>query len=362
MDIKLIKPGDLLWGQMLARVPHDIYHLEAYVSAVGDHERGTPLAIYVEEGQQRLFVPVIRRPVPLTGDAQLDSHFDLSSPYGYPGPLVECASKASTNGFVETAMKGALSFLREQHVVSIFLRLHPLLEMSEEGLSRTGVSVEHGQTVVIDLKNSEAAIWSQIRHGHRYEINRAQKQGLTAFIDEDWANLDAFIELYNNTMKRVEASSQYFFSKEYFIRLRETLPGRIHLCVVKAEDQVAAAGLFTETGGIVQYHLSSSRFELAKLHPTKLMIDFAWRWAKARGNRALHLGGGKGGLRDSLFQFKAGFSKHFVPYRTWSTIVNPTVYEALVSKLKPYTAGASANYFPAYRYRADVQNANKSSA
>ena len=56
---------------------------------------------------------------------------------------------------------------------------------------------------------------------------------------------------------------------------------------------------------------------------------------KARGNRVMHLGGGLGGAHDSLFDFKAGFSKDRQPFRTWRVVVDPVRYAELSQARHP---------------------------
>ena len=60
-----------------------------------------------------------------------------------------------------------------------------------------------------------------------------------------------------------------------------------------------------------------------------LMLHFVRGFMKARGNRVMHLGGGLGGAHDSLFDFKAGFSKDRQPFRTWRVVVDPVRYAEL---------------------------------
>jgi hypothetical protein len=83
-----------------------------------------------------------------------------------------------------------------------------------------------------------------------------------------------------------------------------------------------------------------------------LRIDFLRRWAKSRGNRVFHLGGGVGGSEDSLFRFKAGFSQQRHPFHTWRMVADETVYRRLVKRWES-RHGAEADgldgFFPAYR-------------
>jgi len=82
------------------------------------------------------------------------------------------------------------------------------------------------------------------------------------------------------------------------------------------------------------------------------MIHAAREWAKERGNRILHLGGGNGAQHDSLFYFKAGFSKERHPFITWRIITDEAAYDTLVGRWQAclnVRAGERNGYFPAYR-------------
>ena len=85
---------------------------------------------------------------------------------------------------------------------------------------------------------------------------------------------------------------------------------------MELEGRIISAGLFAETSGIVQYHLSGTDEGFLAYSPLKTMVDFVRRWAKGRGNRVFHLDSGVGGKGNSLFAFKAGFSRTRHPFYT----------------------------------------------
>jgi lipid II:glycine glycyltransferase (peptidoglycan interpeptide bridge formation enzyme) len=169
-------------------------------------------------------------------------------------------------------------------------------------------------------------------------------------MDTGWVHFSLFKRLYAMTMERHAASPFYRFDDAYFDGLREALGERIHLAVAERHGTVVAASLFVETNGIVQYHLSGNDGSGADVHPTKLLMDFARRWAKSRGNRYLHLGGGVGGRHDSLLRFKLGFSPLVKPYWTLRIVIDEPRYGQLVadrdSTLDP---AVRDGYFPLYR-------------
>ena len=163
-------------------------------------------------------------------------------------------------------------------------------------------------------------------------------------MDDTGEHLDRFIALYLDTMRRQNAAPEYFFSRDYLSGLWQQLRGHIHLGVVEVEGSVVCAGLFGESNGIVQYHLSGTDERALELSPLKTLIDFGRRWATQRGADTLHLGGGVGSAQDSLMHFKAGFSDRRHLFKTWRVVLDERQYTKLSGK-EPESTG----YFPAYR-------------
>jgi hypothetical protein len=327
------------WAVALGDIPHDFYHLPAYVRIEADSVGGEARALLVEHGGSRLFLPLILRAIPSS------DRVDAVSPYGYPGPLLRSAS----TGFESEAWTAGLDALRDAGVVSAFVRFHPVLSaVPPVGI---GTAVLHGHTVSIDLEGSEETLWQALRQNHRRDVRSAAKSGLVArhLAVED--GYGAFRDLYAATMQRREAAEFYYFSDEYFEQLPAALGGRLHLVVVESGEALAAAGLFVETGGIVQYHLGGTDQAFLHARPSKLMIHFASVWAMRRGNRLLHLGGGVGGAEDSLFLFKAGFSRQRHPYYTLRVVVDEPAYRHLSEALSPGAGrdDPATPFFPAYR-------------
>jgi hypothetical protein len=349
MRVDFIEADSELWRSVLADIDHDFYHFPEYVRLAARQEHGTAMAFVAQEGGNKLLLPFVLRPV----DRLHGAAADVISPYGYPGPVARMSGgNDGAEPFVRAAITAFVVGLRERGAVSAFVRLHPILGVSVKTLSGIGCTIQHGETIFIDLSLSTEELWRQTRSGHRYEISRARKDGQSAEIDSEWLEFDSFCEIYLETMGRVGADPMYFFSREYFLGLRRALGNRLHLCVVRIQGEVACAGLFTEVCGVVQYHLSGTRERFVSSFPTKIMLDFVRSWAKERGNRIFHLGGGVGGHQDSLFNFKSGFSKLRSPFYTWRIIIDETNY----GRLKESWASRSGRlpdgpegFFPAYR-------------
>lgn len=326
-----LKPADFRWRQVLDAVRHDVYDLPGYAALSGEADGAEPLAFYARENDACCLVPLLRRRLPAHLHAPA-GWSDAISPYGYSGALF-----AGDDRWASRAVRAFREACAARGILSVLLRLHPLLAAPEEALAAEGEVVAHGETVWVDLTAA-----AQVRSDHRAGIRRLRREGFGVRVD-DWSLYGRFQEIYAETMSRLDADSAYRFSASYFQRLAEELGAHLHLISVVAPDgAVAAAGLFTELGGVAQFHLSGTAEAYRRLAPSKLMLDAAIEWARANGNRVLHLGGGLGARQDSLFEFKAGFSPLRARFATWRMICDPARYAAL-------SGGAVVESFPAYR-------------
>ncbi len=233
--------------------------------------------------------------------------------------------------------------------------MHPIFNKGLNEILSPDICKVTGTTVSVDSRLSEAEIWHQTKSEHRNKINRCKRRGITAKIADFKDYLDDFSDIYQETMDRVGADKSYYFSDFYFLYLSTQLADKIHLAIVELNDQIACAGLFTECSGVVQYHLGGTKTKFLKEGPSKLMFDYVRLWAKERGNECLHLGGGVGGSKDSLYRFKAGFSKQSNTFLTLHLITDEEKYLALTNlRAKSLNTKLEtllqSNFFPAYRF------------
>ncbi len=355
MNFQVIDLSNPLWLQILKTLRHDIYHLPGYLSLEAKRTQTIPEAILIYDDDKLLFVPYLLRQCNELFDQDLleQEVFDIVSPYGYPGFLWSEAAENAPN-FISLAINQLIEVFRSKQICSAFFRLHTLLNRSLNEHWHSLALRETGETVFIDLRLSEAEIWQETRPEHRNKINRCKRAGFTARMVQVEQYISEFITIYEETMERVGAAQSYYFNKDYYLELRDALGEQLHLCIVELNNQVACAGLFTECCGIVQYHLGGTRNHFLKQAPSKLMFDYVRFWAKDRGNEVFHLGGGVGSAKDSLYHFKAGFSKQRDNFMTLRLITDEIKYRELVElRAKSLNTDATillaTSFFPAYR-------------
>jgi hypothetical protein len=351
--------ADSEWMDVLSEtVQHDFHHLASYHRLAEYRGEGAGRLFCYREAGHLIALPLLLRAV--DGDAP-DGWRDATSVYGYGGPVASGASIPQS--IVQNFQKALAAELAAQRVVAVFSRLHPLISQ-ERILSGLGQISPVGLTISVDLTIPLDQQWAGYSKKCRRVIEKARDAGVVVVHDHDWRYQGEWIDIYDDTMRRVNASTSYYLEAAYFDQLARELKDVVQLFVALVDGTVAAGGLYTICDGIVQAHLGGMRREYMKISPTRLVDDTARVWAFESGARVFHLGGGVGGREDSLFQYKSGFSDRRHQFSTWRWIVDADVYKLLCEGLRvddvdEITDNLGSQYFPAYRDALRSRGANR---
>ena len=359
--LRLIPSADAEWNMYLSRVPHDFFHRAEFHRVTENCANGKAwLAVYGNSDKFVAWPYLLQEIVGFEHQATANLR-DITSIYGYTGPLAFGCN--GDEAFLLSAWNAMLDAWASQYVVSAFTRFHPVLAnhgwvpyLRNDAPPRNFVqeSVAEGKTVGIDLQRSPQEIW----HGYKRQLRQALRRlfdlGISVTVDPDWRDLDQFVRIYYGTMKRNRAGSSYLFPSQYFRELKESLGEHGSMIVARSGDDIVSAALLIEYAGIVTVHLLATDPRFVELSPSKLLLHEAQAWARARGNRVLHLGGGRGSRTDdSLFRFKSLFSDSAYPFYTGRWILNREAYDTLANERRTQAERlrftVADGYFPAYR-------------
>lgn len=327
---------------------HDIYYLPGYVKAFEKNGDGQGLLLYLECANTKAVNVVIKRDISevslFSGKIGRGELFDLTTPYGYGGFLIEGTDwRAILNEYEEYATK--------EHVVSEFVRFHPLIE-NWNGLKEFYDIVHLGSTVCIDTA-SEDVIWSNFSSQNRNKIRKAINSGQQVFWCRDPHIIRPFMEIYQKTMDKDHADDYYYFKEDFYESILNDLKDNAMWFYSVKDGVITAISIFMFCDGKMHYHLSASRREYQHLAPTNLLLYEAALWACRNGYTRLHLGGGIGSRKDSLYVFKKAFNKsgNDAEFCVGKKIFNEETYKILVDIRKKVTPDVSeTEYFPAYRF------------
>ncbi len=339
MDWRWIDATDeRAWDDALDRVDGaDVYYERAYVNALAVRGEGTPILLHVVLNGADLVTAYLRRDLPF----DIREGCDLITPYGYGGPIAHRQRTAETRGVaIDTG-----DAMRQIGAVSEFVRFHPVFETSNNADARMEVSAI-SETVLWDL--TQVDLRAEMSGTCQKNLRTAEKKGVTTdFGADDTAS--SFAGLYRDTMGRRGAAGYYLFDDAYFRHLAAGFGERAWFAFARVEGRIAAGALILRdlAGDTIHYHLGASNREMRSFCATnKLLFDIAER-ARAEGVRQFHLGGGTA-ANDSLFAFKAGFTRGRRSFLIGKRVHRADVYEALV-RIRRERGSILPNFFPEYR-------------
>lgn len=232
---------------------YDTYWLSGYVKAFQIHGDGIPLLFYYFDSNVRGISVAMKRDIAVEkrfmGRIPEGQYFDLATPYGYGGWLIE-------GGTPSTLFNEYQNWCKNNGIVSEFVRFHPVLE-NHKICSGTYDVIELGKVVTLDTTSPEK-IWSNLTSKNRNSIRKAQKSGVKVYNARDPEIFKTFKLIYDSTMDKDKADEYYYFGDEFYSSVLEDLPFNSQVFYAEYEDKVIAASIMLFANGKINYHLSGS--------------------------------------------------------------------------------------------------------
>jgi hypothetical protein len=333
------------WRQVPDGFPSpDVYFLPGYGRAASVSDPGEWVLIEALDGAWQ--VPLILRTL-------ADGTMDAISPYGYSGVY---ASPSLSAVQVHDAWAATIDRLRELGVISMLLRHSPLVTQAPDLPGLRSIVSGH-PTIVLEAADSDSA-WSGMVGTCRTRIRKALKNGYTGDVkkasSQDFAPGGDFRQLYEETMRRLDAEPLYFFSDLYYSELLDGLGPDLLIAEVRDPAGVpVSSALLMRHAQRLHYHLAGSKADDTRMGSNNLMMWTATQYAAQQGLLQFHLGGGLG-ERDGLFRFKHTFGGRELKYRVSGLILDQDLYRAHTEDRAmkcDTTTGTllASDYFPAYR-------------
>ncbi|TKB97943.1 GNAT family N-acetyltransferase [Pedobacter cryophilus] len=323
---------------------HDVYHTYEYHAL---DKRGTPVLFVFQNENNFIAFPLLKRQI------ENSFLFDLTSIYGYCGPISNKKIEdidAQTKEDFETCFN---DFLADEKCISVFARLHPFFNQTKL-LNNLGDIKANGKTIYMDLTISLEAQRENYNKRLARQIRQLRKRNYLVKEAANQQEIRLFTEMYADNMNRLSASESYYFSEDYFSEMLKNSALNCKLILVYDGDVAICGALIICSKNIIRNHLSATNANYIKESPSKLLTDEISIIGREMGAKYFHLGGGLRGQNDSLFIFKSYFSNLFLEDHIWCYIVDDERYQAIVNEKN---INVDDGFFPLYR---SVQ-ANKSS-
>lgn len=296
---------------------NDVYYSKEYISLyLKDNEE-----IFEFEYKEDNFIfynIAIKRPITKIGNEDIgDGYFDLETAYGYGGFYLNTENQ----GFVKNALAQYEQYCLEKKIIAEFIRFHPWNTFPQEQKEFLNMNIYDRDVVYVDLSLSKEERWKNYSSNTRNILRKSEKE--LVFQKSD--NIEAFIELYEKTMDKNNATDFYYFSREYYEQLISN--ENIELYEIRQDKQIISMAFYMFSDEIGHYHLSANDYEMRRYNANYFILDQIFEIAKNKGKRYFLLGGGTTSNKDdSLLKFKKKFSSLIKQFYISGKIYNNEIY------------------------------------
>lgn len=289
-----------------------------------------------------------------TGKLPESSYFDITTPYGYGGFLLE---GEITDESLRELNNEYSSFCKKKGIISEFIRFQQVSRNSE-GLGNIYDISTMSKTISIAL-NSRGQIWNNLTSKNRNMVRKAQKSGVEIYWGRNAKLYKEFVQMYNATMDKDNATDYYYFGDDFYNSILNDFKYNALMFYAAYQGKKIAMSIILFANKQMHYHLSASDREYQHLAPTNLLLYEGACWGSENGYKTFHLGGGVGSSEDGLFKFKSSFNRNSDSiFAIGRKIFDEEKYKVLVDIRKTDSGtDTSSGFFP--RYRAEFGEATE---
>jgi serine/alanine adding enzyme len=319
------------WDELLARAGcADAYYLRGYLESAAVTQAGWCSYLYLGRAGGAVAFPCVVRELSELGARDVTT-------VGYGGPLA-----LGEDPPLEEFSALYDQWCAEHGIVTTFVRFHPLFanhRYAPQRFERERVEGTVSWPLAGDLSGG------MHRH-HRRLVRKAESAGIDVRVAVGPDRLEDFATLYERTMRRLGASSFYFFPEDYWPLVAAGLGERLVLFEARLEGRVLGSILCFATPPWLHYHLGATSDEARELGVSHLLLYSAARFGRERGYQRFHLGSGLGAGGGSLLEFKQRFSPAPLVEQWFGKAVHDVERYLELTGARTVVYGG---FFPAYR-------------
>lgn len=322
---------------------YDVNYLSGYAKAFQLQGEGKPFLFYYNDGSTRAINVVMKRDIAYAKQFNnilpLDTYFDLSTPYGYGGFLIEGPNYNAVNDAYDT-------YCKENGFVCEFVRFH-LLNNYESQFN--GSTETLTRNVIRDLEMPLEDMFMDFEHKVRKSIKKANRAGLEIEIDTKGVRLEEFLDIYYSTMDRSNANENFYFPRGFFETMNKMGGNFVYLHALY-EGKIISTELVLHGIENCYSFLGGTNKEYFHLNANNFLKYEIIKWAKDKGLQKFILGGGYG-ADDGIFKYKKSFAPNGIyDFYIGKKIFDHEKYKELVEiRNREKDFNQEIPFFPTYR-------------
>jgi hypothetical protein len=295
------------------------YHL-AYSLRV---PRSRPVLWVAQQSGQRLVYPFLLTPVVMnTADT---GFYDISSVYGYTGPLATTDDPA----FLAEAWRQFDDYAASQRIIAEFVRFSPFNHTERFAHPKTSLMANR-LLAVSNLPASEETLLQKLGSKTRNMLRKAERAGLVARELTLSEGLADFRNLYHETMERNQAPVFFRYDDAYWQHLLKLGKDGLRLFAVFHEQRMVAASMAVVHGQSALYHLGASKPDYARLGAGNLSLYAMSVALMQTGVTFINMTGGRTQAEDDpLLLFKKSNATDVANFYIGKRVVDEAAYRQL---------------------------------
>ncbi len=327
------------WKRHFSLLPEgqqDIYYTPEYYSLYENYGDGTAMCfVFEKDGEIALFPFLVNRISELGYELDKE-YYDIQGAYGYNGVV----SSSYSPLFIEGFYTAFTSYCMDNDIIAEFVRFHPLLNNYKFSSGHYRMILDR-KTIFIDTTSPEGEIFSRFQTSTRKQIRRCvNRHKITVKANQkNTANLNVFLQIYKETMDRVNSVKYLYFNKEYFESLLSNVDSIQYTAIYENKPIASITALCGKT--FMHGHLGGALTRYLNLSAYSLLYWEMIKAAKQKGIDYLHIGGGATTAPDDkLLEFKKNFSPNLADFYIGKKIYNQGIYEKIVDQWKEKSPGS----------------------
>jgi len=320
--ISLESPSE--WKEALKGIKHSFAHTWESCYAMNLTTGYSTYLYCFEKGNVKILCPVAER--------EYNGYKDIVTPYGFSGFVGNEDYSDFKNYWKE--------FVEEKNYVCGYISLNPVLQNGSYFSNEDSFS--SASLYFIDLKLSLTELFENLDANRRRQLKNYRKIE-ASFVYDKKILKDFFIDNYYDFLKRINASSENYFSKEtleYICSLEN-----VFMVGVGKNNKTEAVYIF----GYTEY-VGDCLFNIATIEGREYSPHLLWcglKFLRSKKIPVMSLGGGSE-TNDSIDKSKQRFGSYGLPFVNLKQVYNSNVYEKLCNE-KGVDSFDRSGYFPVYR-------------
>lgn len=312
------------WEEALKGIRYSFAHTRENCLAMNLTTGFNTYMMYFQKDDIKIICPVAER--------EIDGFKDIVTPYGFSGFTGNRDFPGFDNYWKE--------FVNSKNYICGYISINPAFK--NNSYFRSEEMFQSTSLYFLNLKLSLTELFENLDSNRKKQIKNYRKAE-SDFIYDKKILTDFFIENYYNFLKRINASSANYFTREtlkYICGLEN-----VFMVGAGAMNKIEAVYIFAYTGNAGDCLFNVATEDGRKYSP--LLLWCGLKFFRSRKIPLMNLGGG---IKedDNVALSKQRFGAYKLPFVSLKQIYNLDLYNRLCRE-RGADPGNLAGYFPAYR-------------